>query len=123
MPTSQENIAAGLEEDAYQTGISAYIWGYPLVRMERVAREYTDVPNSKPPTSYRAPLNQLGWATALATPEAKDMPTSNNDTLYMSAVVSLVNHTSSMSPTPRTATMWSMCSICGRNWNITSAAG
>jgi hypothetical protein len=89
MPTSQENIAAGLEVDAYQTGISAYIWGYPLVRMERVAREYTDVPHPKPPTSYRAPLNQIGWATALATPEAKDMPTANNDTLYMSAVVSL----------------------------------
>ena len=27
-PTSLENIAAGLEADAYQTGLSAYIWGY-----------------------------------------------------------------------------------------------
>lgn len=88
-PTSKENIEAGLEADAYQAGLSAYIWGYPLVRMERVAREYSDVPDPKPPTSYRAPLNQIGWATSLATPDAKDMPTANNDTLYLSAVVDL----------------------------------
>ncbi|MFF0952905.1 DUF1254 domain-containing protein [Rhizobium leguminosarum] len=89
IPTSKENVVAGLTADAYQTGLSAYIWGYPLVRMERVARDYTDVPDPKPATSYRAPLNQIGWATSLATPDAKDMPTANNDTFYMSAVVDL----------------------------------
>lgn len=89
LPTSKENIEAGLEADAYQTGLSAYIWGYPLVRMERVARQYSDVPDPKPATSYRAPVNQIGWATLLATPDAKDMPTANNDTLYLSAVVDL----------------------------------
>jgi hypothetical protein len=57
--------------------------------METVARDYTNVPNPKPSTSYRAPLNQIGWATELATPSAKDMPTANNDTLYMSAIVDL----------------------------------
>ncbi|MBC2688743.1 DUF1254 domain-containing protein [Pseudomonas kielensis] len=89
MPTSQENIVAGLEADAYANGINAYVWGYPLVRMERVMRDYTKVPSPRPPTSYRAPLNQLGWAESLATPSAKDMPTANNDTLYLSAVVQL----------------------------------
>lgn len=89
MPTSQENIVAGLEADAYANGINAYIWGYPLVRMERVIREYTAVPSPRPSTSYRAPLNQLGWAQTLATPAAKDMPTANNDTLYLSSVVQL----------------------------------
>jgi hypothetical protein len=89
MPTSQENIVAGLEADAYANGINAYVWGYPLVRMERVIRDYSSVPNPRPATSYRAPLNQLGWAQALATPAAKDMPTANNDTLYLSAVVQL----------------------------------
>lgn len=88
-PTTPDVIAHGLEADAYQLGISAYSWGYPLVRMERVARQYTDVPNPNPPTSYRAPLNRIGWASQLATPEAKDMPTANNDTFYMSAVVKL----------------------------------
>lgn len=89
LPSSTDNIAAGLEADAYQTGLSAYIWGYPLIRMERVAREYTDVPDPKPATSYRAPINHIGWATLLATPDAKDMPTANNDTFYMSAIVNL----------------------------------
>ncbi len=88
-PASPEVLAKGLEADGYQLGVSAYNWGYPLVRMERVAREYTDVPSPKPATSYRAPLNQIGWARELATPTAKDMPTANNDTLYLSAVVEL----------------------------------
>ncbi len=89
MPTSQENILAGLEADAYANGINAYVWGYSLVRMERVMREYITVPDPLPATSYRAPLNQLGWAKALATPQAKDIPTANNDTLYLSSVVQL----------------------------------
>ncbi|MBD9638945.1 DUF1254 domain-containing protein [Ensifer sp. ENS07] len=89
LPTSAENIAAGLEADAYASGLLAYVWGYPLVRMERVARTYSDVPDPKPATSYRAPVNRIGWATSLATPDAKDMPTANNDTLYLSAVVDL----------------------------------
>jgi len=84
-----EVIAKGLEADAYQLGVSVYTWGYPLVRMEQVAREYTRVPSPRPPTGYRAPLNRIGWATALASPAAKDMPTANNDTFYMSAVVVL----------------------------------
>lgn len=89
LPVSQQNIVEGLQADAYANGLNAYVWGYPLVRMERAMRDYTQVPAPKPATSYRAPLNQIGWATALATPTAKDMPTANNDTLYMSAVVEL----------------------------------
>lgn len=84
-----ESITKAREIEAYTLGVSAYLWGYPLVRMERVMREYTDVKGPQPATSYRAPLNRIGWATALATPSAKDMPTANNDTLYMSAVVTL----------------------------------
>lgn len=79
----------GMEIDGYSSAVMAWSWGYPIVRMEQIAREYTDVPSPKPPTSYRAPLNQIGWATELATPSAKDMPTANNDTLYMSAVIQL----------------------------------
>ncbi|ABR91385.1 Uncharacterized conserved protein [Janthinobacterium sp. Marseille] len=88
-PASPEVVAKGLETDGYQLAVSAYTWGYPLVRMEQVMRDYTTVPTNKPPTSYRASLNQIGWATQLATPDAKDMPTANNDTFYMSAVVDL----------------------------------
>jgi len=89
LAATPENVAKGQEIDAYTLGVSAYAWGYPLVRMERVAREYTDVPTPKPDTSYRGPLNQIGWARALATPSALDMPTANNDTAYLSAFVDL----------------------------------
>ena len=88
-PASPQVIATGLDADGYQLGISAYCWGYPLVRMERVVRQYSDVSSGVPDTSYRAPVNTIGWARELATPSAKDMPTANNDTLYMSAVVVL----------------------------------
>jgi hypothetical protein len=84
-----EVFQKGLEADGYSLGIQAYTWGYPLVRMERVLREYVEVPSPKPATSYRAPLNRIGWARELATPDAKDMPTANNDTAYLSAVVKL----------------------------------
>jgi hypothetical protein len=88
-PATPDVLAKGLEADAYALGISLYSWGYALVRMERVARDITDVPSPKPATSYRAPLNEIGWARELATPAAKDMPTANNDTFYMSAFVTL----------------------------------
>ncbi len=35
--------------------VLAYQWGYALLRMESVMREYIDLPNPKPATSYRAP--------------------------------------------------------------------
>ncbi|RKG39307.1 DUF1254 domain-containing protein [Acinetobacter rongchengensis] len=88
-PINPDAINEGLEIDGYTQGVQAYIWGYPLVRMERIIREYIDVPNPKPATSYRAPLNQIGWAREVATDTAKDMPTPNNDTAYMSSVVKL----------------------------------
>lgn len=85
-----ENVLQGLETDGYTLGVMAYNWGYPLVRMERMVREYIDVPDPKPATSYRGELNQLGWATELSSPEtAPDMPTANNDTVYMSSIVHL----------------------------------
>jgi len=88
-PITPQILATGNELDAYTLGVQAYVWGYPLVRMERVARQYTIVPTDNPDTSYRAPLDRIGWARDLATSAAKDMPTANNDTFYMSAVVRL----------------------------------
>ena len=49
-PVTPAILAQGAEADAYAQGIQAYVWGYPLVRMERVARQYTDVPANNPPT-------------------------------------------------------------------------
>ncbi|AZQ60798.1 DUF1254 domain-containing protein [Flammeovirga pectinis] len=81
--------ALGYYYDAKAVGTLAYEFGYSLVRMEQAMREYTSVPNPKPRTSYRAPLNKIGWAKRLPTAADKDMPTANNDTYYMSAVVDL----------------------------------
>ena len=88
-PVTPQVLAQGAEADAYAQGIQAYVWGYPLVRMERVARQYSTVAADNPSTSFRAPLNTIGWARDLATAASKDMPTANNDTVYMSAVVDL----------------------------------
>jgi hypothetical protein len=57
--------------------------------MEVTMREYVKVPNPKPATSYRAPLNQIGWARTLPTAGAADLATANNDTFYLSTVVDL----------------------------------
>ncbi|XIA66281.1 hypothetical protein ACFIOY_09795 [Bradyrhizobium sp. TZ2] len=51
-PTTPDIVAKGLEADGYQLGISAYAWGYPLVPMERVARQYT-APRCRPTISTR----------------------------------------------------------------------
>jgi len=88
-PGTPDIVAKGMEADGYSLAISAYSWGYPLVRMERMMREYTDVPSPRPATSYRAPLNQMGWATALATPDAKDLPTPDIDAYATSTVLEL----------------------------------
>ncbi len=86
---SAEIAAAGDYYDAKAVATLAYEWGYAMVRMEQAMRDYIDVPNPKPETSYRAPLNQIGWARRLPTAKDTDMPTANNDTYYMSAVVEL----------------------------------
>jgi hypothetical protein len=84
-----EIAAQGYYLDAKAMGTMAYQWGYSMVRMEQAMRDYIDVPNPKPATSYRAPLNEIGWAKRLPTAADEDMPTANNDTYYMSAVVDL----------------------------------
>ena len=122
-PVTPAILAQGAEADAYAQGIQAYVWGYPLVRMERVARQYTDVPANNPPTSYRAPLNQIGWARELATAASKDMPTSNNDTFYMSAIVDSDRAVHPLGPGhATTAITSSTSSTCGRSSSIISAA-
>lgn len=82
-------IGAGLKAEAKAIGTIAYQWGYPLVRMEQVVRQYTTVSESDRKSSYRAPVNTIGWARELPSPQDTDMPTANNDTYYMSSVVVL----------------------------------
>ncbi|RKF19965.1 DUF1254 domain-containing protein [Alginatibacterium sediminis] len=76
-----------LHNEAYNLGISAYLWGSTLVRMEQISRLYTDVSMPQSDTSYRAPLNEFGHARRLSTPSDTDMPSANRDTLYSSAIL------------------------------------
>ncbi len=89
LPSNGQNQKFGEYYGANSKATLAYEWGYAMVRMESIIREYINVPNPKPETSYRAPLNQFGWATRLPTAQDKDMPTANVDTYYGSAVVDL----------------------------------
>ncbi|MGR5066307.1 DUF1254 domain-containing protein [Photobacterium sp. DNB22_13_2] len=78
-----------LENESYVLGINAYMWGSTLVRMEQIARQYSDVSETQVDTSYRGPLNEFGHARRLSSPADADMPTANRDTLYSSAVLDL----------------------------------
>ncbi|MDX2321954.1 MAG: DUF1254 domain-containing protein [Moritella sp.] len=78
-----------LNAEAYHLGLNAYMWGSTLVRMEHVARQYTDMSQPQSDTSYRAPLNEFGHARRLSSPADTDMPTPNRDTLYSSAILDL----------------------------------
>ncbi len=78
-----------LENESYILAANAYMWGSTLVRMEQIARQYSDVSEPQVDTSYRGPLNEFGHARRLSTPADTDMPTANRDTLYSSAVLDL----------------------------------
>ena len=58
----------------------AYIWGFPLVTMERQFNFVTS-PNV-PPGIGRGPSNSISCATALANASFTDVVTPNSDTLY-----------------------------------------
>lgn len=87
-PTA-EVMSAGQKAEAKAIGIMAYEWGYPLVRMEKVIRTYTDTAGGTSESSFRAPANNIGWSRRLPGYMDADMPTANNDTYYMSAVLIL----------------------------------
>ena len=122
-PVTPQILARGAEADAYAQGVQAYVWGYPLVRMERVARQYTDVPANNPPTSYRAPLepDRLGARTGDGGLE-RHADVEQRHVLHERDRRSRPSRSSSRSPTPTTAITSSTSSTCGRNSNIISGA-
>ena len=58
----------------------AYIWGFPLVTMERQFNFVTS-PNI-PPGSGRGPANSVSYAPDLVNASFTDVVTPNSDTLY-----------------------------------------
>ena len=69
-------------KEAAQTGIEAYIYGYPLVTMEMTRRVMTNV---EKPEGTRAPMGQLVRMRTYPDATFRDVTAPNADTLYTTA--------------------------------------
>ena len=71
--------AAAKEKEALETGIEAYIYGYPLVTMEMTRRVMINVPK---PEGTRAPMGVFVKMRSYPTAAFRDVTAPNADTLY-----------------------------------------
>lgn len=74
--------------EAESAAKAAYIYGFPLVLMETVKQQQTNV---RTPTSTKAPINQFQYAEILHTPDFRTLILPNTDTLYSTAWLDLAN--------------------------------
>ena len=70
------------EKEALETGIEAYIYGYPLVTMEMTRRVMTNVEKLE---GTRAPMGNLIRARSYPDAKYRDVTAPNADTLYTTA--------------------------------------
>ena len=87
------------EEKAFQLGVEAYIYGYPLVVMDSVRRVTTNV---AAPQGELAPMGEFANYRSFPDASKRDLARSNVDTLYSLAWLDL--HGVPMSCTFRTHT-------------------
>lgn len=73
-------------QEAEATAKAAYIYGYPLVLMETVKQQETNVAK---PEDHRAPINQFRYAPTLYQPSYRTQLLPNIDTLYSTAWLDL----------------------------------
>jgi len=73
-------------EEVEAIGIEAYIYGYPLVTMEKTRQIMTNV---EVPTGQHAPMGQFAHAREYPTAAFKDITAPNADTLYSTAWLDL----------------------------------
>jgi hypothetical protein len=78
---------AASEKEAYEIGLDAYLYLYPLVLMEITRTQLTNVEPGKPPT--RSPMNTFGHLRAFPPASFKFVVRPNFDTLYSSAWLDL----------------------------------
>src|SRR6516225_1808065 len=74
------------EPDAIQTGVEAYIYGYPLVTMEMTRRVMTNVAT---PDGTHAPMGQFASMREYPTAGFHEVTAPNADTLYSAAWLDL----------------------------------
>lgn len=85
-PPSAPGPDQAKEKEAFDIGVEAYIYGYPLVTMEMTRRVLTNVAK---PEGKAAPMGQLANIRAYPTPADKQVTAPNADTLYSMAWLDL----------------------------------
>ena len=73
-------------KEASETGVEAYIYGYPLVTMEITRRVMT---NTEKPKDNHAPMGQFFNAAEYPNASFRDVTAPNADTLYTTAWLDL----------------------------------
>ena len=74
------------EQEAFQLGVDAYVYGYPLVVMDSVRRVMTNV---GAPQGKAAPMGQFAHFRSFPDASKRDLAGSNVDTLYSTAWLDL----------------------------------
>ena len=83
LTASQDRAAEPIsEQDAYEIGVEAYVYGYPLITMEMTRRVMTNV---AAPKGFHSPMGQFANARTYPTAEFRDVTAPNADTLYSAA--------------------------------------
>jgi uncharacterized protein (TIGR03000 family) len=85
-PVPVEKNGSLSEEEAFQLGTEAYIYGYPLITMEMTRRVMT---NAATPKGAHAPMGQFYYARTYPDASFKDVTAPNADTLYSTAWLNL----------------------------------
>lgn len=83
---AQAGRQVSTEEEAFQTGIQAYVFGYPLVLMEVTRDVFTHVPM---PWRGRAPVNQFAHIWQFVNSSFKNVASPNVDVLFSAAWLDL----------------------------------
>ena len=96
------------DQEALQIATDAYVYAYPLVLMDVFMRQGT---NYTEPTGIvtQAPYNQFSHARAFPPADFKAVVRPNVDTLYSSAILTLVLSQSCCRYRRQTATSCSLC--------------
>jgi hypothetical protein len=81
------SVASISKQEAYEIGLEAYIYFYPLIVMDITRRQLTNVGPGK--TSLRAPMNAFGHVRAYPVADVKQLGRPSFDTLYSSAWLDL----------------------------------
>ena len=79
--------AANSEDQAYDIGVDAYLYLYPLVLMDVTRLQATNVPAGK--VLMRGPMNTLINLPTFPPAEFRDVVRTNFDTLYSAAWLDL----------------------------------